>query len=89
MSIISSLPFDRMSSSIDFYRELGRGAVEVEDEIPDNILAPKFVSGKLSVAEEFPENVLCLGRALPQGPGVKGEEVISHERLRPLRAVAC
>ena len=50
-----------MSSAIDFYREPGRGAVEVEDEIADNMLAPEFVSGKLSVTEAFPEDVLCLG----------------------------
>ena len=61
MSVIESLPFDRMSSTIDFYCELGRGAVEVEDKIADGMLAPKFVSSKLSVAEAFPEDFLCLG----------------------------
>ena len=50
MSIIESLPFGRMPSAIDFYREPGRDTVEIEDEIADNMLASEFVSGKLSVA---------------------------------------
>ena len=83
MSVIGSLRLCRMPSAIDFDCELGLGAVEIENEITDDMLAPKFVSGKLSVSEAFPENVFCLGRALSQGPGVEGEEAISHERNRP------
>jgi len=61
MIIINGLFLDRMPSAVDLYRELGRGTVEVDDEVPGNILATKFVVGKLPVAEASPENVLCLG----------------------------
>jgi hypothetical protein len=49
MNVIGGLPVDRVPSTIDFYRELGRGTVEVEDEISDNMLATKFVADKLPV----------------------------------------
>ncbi len=93
MLIPGNLTIGSMSSTVDFYREFGRGAVEIEDEISDNMLTPKFVAGQLSITEMFPENGLCLGRVFTKVSSVQGEEVISHEvsvrRQELLVAVYC
>ena len=78
MRVISSLPHGRMTSTIDFDRKFGRGAVEVDDEVSDNMLASKLVSSKFSIAETLPKNYLCIGRVSAKVPGVESEEVISH-----------
>jgi hypothetical protein len=69
-----------MFSTIQLYSQACLFAIEVEDEALDGMLPTKFEAPDVSIPEQKPEQILCIGLMHPERSG-KFQDILSQPRI--------